>query len=106
MLPVPDAPEAFTVEAISSTAIIATWLEPLDSNGVLQGYSLVVNIVTTYVMPFSRTISLRRNELSLEIGDLHPFANYSLQLMARTDVGLGSETASSVQTRQDGMYVT
>ena len=103
MLPVPDAPEAFMVEALSSTAITATWQEPLDSNGVLQGYILAISIVTSYLMPFNTTFQLRQHEFSLEISELHPFADYSLVLRARTVIGLGSETTSSVQTRQDGM---
>ena len=103
MLPVPDAPEAFMVEALSSTAITAMWQEPLDSNGVLQGYILAISIVTSYLMPFNTTFQLRQHEFSLEISELHPFADYSLVLRARTVIGLGSETTSSVQTRQDGM---
>ena len=103
VLPVPDAPEDFMIEALSSTAVRATWLEPLDSNGVLQGYSLTISVMTPYLLPFNTTFQLTQREFSLNINDLHPFADYFLVLRARTSVGLGSETASSVQTRQDGM---
>ena len=103
MLLVPDAPEEFMVEEITSTTVRVTWMEPLDSNGILLGYELSIRNVTEYLPPTNNTFEPRRDDVSYDITDLHPFADYSLVLRARTIVGLGSETTRPVQTRQDGM---
>ena len=90
------------VKALSSTAVRAMWEEPLDSNGILQEYSLNISIMTTYLSFNTLNFRPSRNEFSIEIGDLHPFADYFLELRARTDIGLGSETTFSVQTLEAG----
>lgn len=99
----PGAPENFMAEAISSTAIMAMWMEPLDTNGILLNYELTIELQTGYLQPFNITLLLQPTQLFVEIGDLEPFALYYLRLRAQTSVGLGNETTTSVITDEDGM---
>ncbi len=105
----PDAPSDFTVLATTnSTALRATWNEPLDPNGVLTGYRLNVRALTRYLSPedsgYNEQFNFRADEFSFVISGLHPFASYDCELRASTSVGFGTETTVEAETSPDGKF--
>ena len=87
---------------VNSTALLATWEEPLDPNGVLTGYRLTVSIATDYLDPYNETFSLNSFQLFYVVSGLHPFATYMFELRAVT-FEVGSATTAAAITDEDGM---
>ena len=106
MLSEPDAPENFTVTTIDSSSVLATWDNPLDSNGIIVHFSLTLELSPGQeylTQPETRSYrNLAPNQFKLLIGGLHPFACYVLMLTAATSAGLGSPTEAGVMTNEAG----
>ena len=105
---VPDEPTNFTIATINSTALEASWGEPVDPNGIIEGYQLFLELVlvdASYLGNDSRTFNLSASDFSQVIGDLHPFATYRLDVRAITSVGPGNRTSQMGTTAEDGKLV-
>lgn len=106
----PDAPENFTVTSSGSTSVHASWDEPLDSNGVIISFSLTVSLSPNQeYLPdpdTPRYTGLDPNLVKLDIGQLHPFANYFFTLTAATSFGPGNLTDASEMTNEAGNCVS
>ena len=88
---IPDGITAPDIEVVNSTALRATWREPLRPNGVIIHYVLTQN----------GTAVFRGVALSYLATDLQPFSFYSYSIMACTVRGCGSSNQSSARTAED-----
>ena len=102
----PDAPENFTVTAINSSSVRATWEDPLDSNGIILHFSLTLDLFRgqDYLPQPDNTnySSLPRSQFELQIPGLHPFARYLFMLSAATSFGEGNVTDAIEMTNEAG----
>ena len=102
----PDAPENFTVTVIDSASVRATWEDPLDSNGIILRFSLILELFPGQgYLPQPDTTnypSLAPSQFELIIPGLHPFARYVFILSATTSVGEGNMTDTFEITNEAG----
>ena len=102
----PDAPENFTVTVIDSSSVVATWNNPLDSNGIILRFLLTLNLTfgQSYLPQPENTSypNLARNQFELVIPGLHPFARYVFMLTAETSFGEGNVTDAFEMTNEAG----
>ena len=98
------APRGFTVTAITSTSILASWqLPPVDSrHGNITGFKLYFKRKgcgesTTILFIDSASV------LSKTVTGLDKFTEYKFQVLAFTSVGNGSKSSVIVvRTKEDG----
>ena len=105
----PDAPENFTVTVINSSSLLATWDNPLDSNGIILHFLLALELTPGQnYLPQPITMnhsSLDPDQFELEITGLHPFARYVSILRVVTSFGEGNITDAIEMTTEAGNVV-
>lgn len=88
-----EAPPSFvsapTVDPVSSSELLVTWVAPLQPNGVITSYSLFVN----GVLEFGPSLSLSYTASSLD-----PYSLYSFAIQACTSPGCTNSSASTGRT--------
>ena len=102
---VPDEPTNFTITPVNSTALRASWGEPVDPNGIIEGYQLFYELASedaSYLGNDSRVFNLGPSHFSQVVGNLHPFATYHFDVRAITSVGPGNQTSQTATTAEDG----
>ena len=80
---------------------------PLDPNGIITGYFLVVFRMPDQIplpSPMNVSFDLNSSQLEQEISELHPFTLYTLELQAETSVGLGNITSVVTLTDEAGTH--
>ena len=111
---VPEMPVNFSLVNRAETTVILSWMPPPGNNGIRLGYQLNVmnaNYLLTDLSPKQLERippDKQQNNMSfpklgpednqLVIDNLHPFAQYTLILQARTVKGLGDEANLRVET--------
>jgi protein tyrosine phosphatase len=111
---VPEMPGNFSIVSQNETVVIVSWSRPPDDHGIRLGYQL--NVTNAHYLLAARPSNnsepippeKQRNRMSfsnlkavdnqLKIINLHPFAQYTLILQARTAKGLGDEAKLIVTT--------
>ena len=88
---IPDGITAPDIEIVNSTALRATWQDPLEPNGDIIQYNLVQN----------RTVVFSGVGMAYLATNLEPFTFYSYSIMACTVRGCGSSNQSNVRTPED-----
>ena len=105
--PVPSqAPTNFSVTAITSTSIEASWqLPPEDSrNGIITGFKLFYKKKFSAGSSSQITINSESTLTKVVIG-LDKYTEYECQVLAFTSVGDGPKSSvASVITMEDGKY--
>ena len=107
LVAVPGPPQILEVAVLSSTSFNVTWDEPLDPNGVVEGYRLNYSLlaVDDYLRVVNETypdVDLGPSNRSYVVNGLHPFASYQLELRARTDKGFGGADSEEAMTEESG----
>ena len=98
----PSDPTA-TVE--SSTSITVSWLEvpAIDQNGIIIEYE-VEYTQNTFDININQSVMI--NSTTVELTDLHEYAQYFIRVRAYTSIGSGPyTTAINVTTAQDGKNI-
>ena len=95
--PVPDAPTSFTVSEVYSDGLRVSWGEPAQLNGILVEYILKYWRNSSSASA-ARTVSVSNETLSYVVTGLSPNTLYSVQVAAKTRVGLGSAKQLDVRT--------
>ena len=72
--PAPTQPQGVTAEPINSTAVRASWQEPMFPNGIIRQY--IVNISDGSIVVARSTVA--GDILSTEVFDLMPYTLYSV----------------------------
>lgn len=96
-----SAPLMGAAEAESSSVVSFHWLppSPVDQNGVLEYYKVIITEV-----PTGRQWSLIAVDSHIILASLHPYYNYSCVVAAYT-VGIGPFSLPfSVVTDEEGTY--
>ena len=88
---IPDGIMAPDIEIVNSTALRATWQDPLEPNGDIISYNLIQN----------GTVVFSGVAQSYLATNLEPFTFYSYSIMACTVRGCGSSNQSNVRTPED-----
>ena len=102
---VPDEPTNFNITLVNSTALNASWGEPVDPNGIIEGYQLFLELApadASYLGNDSRVFNLSATDFTQVVDNLHPFATYRFDVRAMTSVGPGNRTSQSATTAEDG----
>ena len=110
---VPEMPVNFLLVNQTATTVILSWKPPPDNNGIRLGYQLNVTNAN-YLKDLSKKQfepippDKQKNNMSfpnlgpednqLVIDNLHPFAQYTLILQARTVKGLGDEAKLDIES--------
>ena len=96
--PAPTQPLNVTVEAINSTAVQASWQEPIFPNGIIRQY--IVNISNGGIVEASSTVA--GDIFSVDFSGLRPYTQYSVEVYAVTvETGEPSDIAT-VRTSEAG----
>ena len=96
--PAPTQPQGVTAEAINSTAVRASWQEPMFPNGIISQY--IVNISDGGVIVASSTVP--GSVLFTELSDLEPYTLYSVVVYAVTMETGEPSTGVPVRTSEAG----
>jgi len=99
----PSAPKELMLTPLinNPTQLIATWLEPDVTNGIIE-YILYCNTISSSSFPFTLTSQSTR----LDIVNLNPYTNYTCTTRARNNVGFSPfSNAAYAQTSQAGKFV-
>eukprot|EP00045_Choanoeca_perplexa_P018104 m.277930 g.277930 ORF g.277930 m.277930 type:complete len:2740 (-) comp17715_c0_seq2:2905-11124(-) len=94
----PEEPRDLTIQALSSTAIVVSWIPPRSANGIIQHYELSYSNIDN---DDAQTISTLVNTTNITITNLEIFSSYRVDVAARTSGGLGPITSSSGKTLAD-----
>ena len=78
--PAPTQPQGVTAEPINSTAVRASWQEPMFPNGIIRQY--IVNISDGSIVVARSTVA--GDILSTAVSDLEPYTLYSVVVYAVT----------------------
>ena len=96
-------PENFTVEVLSSSAVLVSWTPPTvgKQNGIIITYTIIlVELLTNTTLTYEQG----GNISELTVDELHPYYEYKCSMVAATQVGNGPFTGSvTVRTLGDGM---
>ena len=93
------------ITPVNSTALRASWGEPVDPNGIIEGYQLFLELTSAdanYLGDDSRVFNLSADDFTRVVGNLHPFATYRFDVRAITSVGPGNRTSQTFTTAEDG----
>ena len=85
-------PENFTVTSITNTSASFQWSHPLDANGIISAYHIIVSDGAAY-MEMITTISLE-----ITFSKLKPFSNYIATVFATNGFGNGTSTELDFMT--------
>ena len=101
---VPGPPQILQVDVLNSTSFSVTWNEPLERNGVVEGYRLNYSLlaVDDYLSETYTEVDLDPSSRSYVVSGLHPYASYQLELRAETDKGLGGADIQVAMTLESG----
>ena len=102
LFPESTPPVNFTVTAITNTSASFQWSRPLDANGIISAYHVIlsdgaadIEMITTNLMePLEATFS-----------DLQPFVSYTATIFATNDFGNGASTELSFSTNTGSKYI-
>ena len=95
--PASSAPLNVTVSNITSMSLFAKWQPPLQTNGILRGYTISYKaqgdstLLTTFV-----------TNANVRLTSLKPYTVYIITVMARTKVDGTPSDPINISTAQDG----
>ena len=90
--PVPsDYPQNVQATTISSTEILVTWSQvpDINQNGIITQYDVQLNQSTFTEIDTTELRVTNGSELSLSLGDLQEYVEYSISVRALTSIGPG-----------------
>ena len=96
-------PRGLRLSAESATLIFVSWSEvpAIARNGIITGYEVLYSAQEDYHNP--EPLLQSTESLSLELSGLHEYANYSIQVKAYTEAGLGPYSDQQfIRTRTAG----
>ena len=99
-----QAPSNFTVAAITSTSISASWDLPPENarHGDITGFKLFYKKKDSVGSPYNVTINGGGNHIE-DITELAKYTEYEFQVLAYTSVGDGPKSSvKSERTKEDG----
>ncbi len=88
----------------SSTAMMVAWNQilPIDQNGIITGYQVLYTPLVTYGGEISAKTANSNVSLSI-LEDLQEYTMYSINVRARTQVGVGPYSLAILSTTfEDG----
>ena len=89
------APVNFTVRDITNTSASFLWSPPLDANGIISDYVVVVSDGAT---AFQMIITSLMEPLKVTFSDLQPFVHYSATVFGTNGFGNGRSTELNLTT--------
>ena len=85
-LPESTAPVNFTVRDITNTSASFLWSPPLDANGIISAYIIIVSDGADDIE------MIIANPIEVTFSDLKPFVNYTATIFATNSFGNGTST--------------
>ena len=95
----PGPPQMLTLTEITDKNVLVTWKTPLEANGIIREYIVVLYYNGTNNI--SGTYSTNGNHLKKYISDLKPWTSYRVTVRGYT-VGLGEEASSTFKSKEGG----
>jgi len=90
---VPGTPVDLFVNEINSTAIVVSWSEPNETNGIITLYEILYSVGNMSSLDTSVFVDVTTNtSYQVIIGGLDPFTMYSVAVRAYTSIGAGELT--------------
>ena len=99
-----QAPTSFSVAALSSTSIKASWKLPPENsrNGIIKGYKLYYK-KKDFVGSFTMLPINDRAILTKDVTGLEKYTEYEFKVLAFTSIGDGPNSSVKVEiTKEDG----
>ena len=100
----PEQPQNVTGEALNSTAILLTWIEPHDNNAPISNYSI------SYTEPdfLNGTAVMVVVEVEMVVvTGLHPGVSYAFTVTANNDIGSSRLSIPAIiTTEEEGMSLS
>ena len=87
LTPESTAPVNFTVTAITNTSASFQWSPPLDPNGIISAYHIILGDGKS--TDIEMTITNLMEPLEVTFSTLQPFVSYTATIFATTDFGNG-----------------
>ena len=101
---VPDGPPSnLTASSVNSSAILLTWFEPINPNGIVVSFTIMYN--TSGIVEQSGTITIP-NSRRFTITGLHADTVYEFSVLASTRVGPGPIAVAVARTDQSSECIT
>ena len=95
--PASSAPLNVTVYNITSMTLFARWQPPLQTNGILRGYT-----VSYMAQGDSTSLTTFATNTNVSLTALKPYTVYIITVMARTKVDGTPSNQANISTAQDG----
>ena len=90
---VPGTPVDLFANEINSTAIVVSWSEPNETNGIITLYEILYSVGNMSSLDTSVFVDVTTNtSYQVIIGGLDPFPMYSVAVRAYTSIGAGELT--------------
>ena len=97
---VPGTVHNFSLQITNATTLHATWQQPLQQNGIITNYRLVLQDLEPHSgRTTNHTILLEEHTWP----DLHPHYSYSVSIAAATSAGYGPSIERQVQMPEAGI---
>ena len=88
------------LRVVNSTTLTATWQHPLQPNGIITHYRLVLRDLETHS---GMTITATTTLLEMTWPRLHPHYSYAVTIEAATSTGYGATIERQVQMPEAGL---
>ena len=101
----PGPPQRVSAVALHDTAIMVTWEEPLDPNGILDQYSITYQLQPSYrdyLNDSVMTMDVPSDRFMVVLEDLHEFARYDVSVRAVNGLRMGEESSAAATTQPAG----
>ena len=95
------------MRTLNSTALSVSWEDPPSIRGVRVGFLLqyMLSPQDSYLLPNnSTTMNFEVDSLQAILAGLHEFANYTVNIQAQNDKGLGEVSSQTGMTDQSGKF--
>ncbi|XP_055937511.1 receptor-type tyrosine-protein phosphatase mu-like isoform X2 [Argiope bruennichi] len=108
----PGEPSQISVTESLQTSMNVSWKEPLESNGVIVGYKVRYQPLSTLDPVFNNTpfitkeIDIEGNQTEIVLTHLHPSTQYSIHVTGKTSAGYGPPASIISWTVISGDHVS
>lgn len=99
---VPGPVQSLEVMSVSFTLVKLLWTQPMELNGDLKSYMLLVHSADSGNMLVRRIDKINKQFRQYIVTDLQPGIKYNFTLMAATGAGMGQPTSIIRSTRSLG----
>ena len=101
---VPNPPEMFHIESMTTTSLNLSWQAPTVTNGMLTSYQVLCQPLI-FGIPIPRTINPAPTEVIALLDNLLPGVGYNCSIIARNRAGASDPTYTVGTTLETGIRV-